>query len=58
MVSCLQEIDGFIGDAVHNTVFLSKSSGPTTAQQVLQWLGLSETCKRVPNGGIDKIEDS
>jgi hypothetical protein len=34
VISALEEIDCFVGDAVHQTVFLSDSPGPTAAEHM------------------------
>ena len=54
----MQEVDRFIGDPIHKTVFLSNSSGPTAAEHMLQWLWLSGAVEGVPNDSVDKIKDS
>ena len=58
MVSRLQEVDRFIGNPIHKTVFLSNASGPTPAEHMLQGLWLSWTIERIPHDGVDKIKDS
>ena len=57
VISGLQEIDCFIGDPIHQTVFLSDSSRPTAAEHVFQWLGLSGTFERISHDRVNKVED-
>jgi hypothetical protein len=58
VVFALEEIDCFIGDAVHEAVFLSDSPGPTAAEYVFQRFGFSEAFERVPHDRINQIRDS
>ena len=57
VVSGLEEIDRLIGNAVHQTVFLSDSPGPTTAEHIFQRFGLSGAFERFPHDSINEIED-
>jgi len=58
VVSALEEIDCFIGDAVYEAVLLSDSPGPAAAEHVFQRFGLSEAFKRIPHDRINQIKDS
>ena len=58
MVSSLEEIDGFTGDAVHQPVFLSNPPRPTAGEHIFQRLGLSRPFERIPHHSLHEIEDS
>jgi hypothetical protein len=58
MVSSLEEIDRLIGDAVHQSVFLSDTPRPTAGEYMFQRFGLSRTFERIPRDCLNEVEDS
>lgn len=58
VVSALEEIDLFIGNAIHQAVFLGHSPRPTASQHIFQRFGFSGAFERVPHDSINEIEDS
>lgn len=58
VVSALEEIDCVIGDAVHQTVFLSDSPRPAAAEQVFQRFGFPRAFEGVPHDRIHEIQNS
>ena len=58
VVSSLEEIDGLVGDAVHQPVFLSDTPRPTAGEYILQRFGLSRAFERIPHDCLHEVEDS
>jgi hypothetical protein len=58
MVSSLEEIDGFIRDTVHQTVFLADTTRPATCQQISEKLRLSQPLEWIPHHCVDQIQHS
>ena len=58
MVSSLEEIDCLVGDAVHQSVFLSDTPRPTPGEYIFQRFGLSRALERIPHGCLHEVEYS
>src|SRR5579872_7208793 len=58
VVSSLEEINGLVGDPVHEAVFLSDAARPTPGQYKSQRFGFSRPFKGVPHDRLDEIEHS
>ncbi len=57
MVSSLQEIDGFVTDAIHQTVLLCDSARPAAGKYIFERFGLPRTFERVSHDCLNQIED-
>jgi hypothetical protein len=58
VVSSLQEIDGFVTDAIDQPVFLRDAARPAPGQYIPQRLRLSWAFERVAHYGLNQIEDA
>ena len=58
MVSSLEEIDCPVGDAVHQSVFLSDTPRPTPGENIFQRFGLSRAWERIPHDCLHEVEYS
>lgn len=58
MVSGLEEINGCIGDAVHQSVFLADTTGPAACQHISERLRLSQPLEWISHRGVDQIQHS
>jgi len=58
MVSSLEEIDGFIRDPVHQSVFLADTTRPAACQHISKRLRLSEPLEWIPHHRLDEIQHS
>ena len=57
VVSGLQEIDGFVTDAIYQPVFLRDTSRPAPGEHILEWFGLTRAFEGVSHDCINEIED-
>src|SRR5690242_2354250 len=58
MVSSLEEINGFLGDTVHQSVFLADTTRPAAGQHISERLGLSQSLEWIPHDCLDQIQHS
>ena len=58
VVSSLEEIDGHVRDAIHQTVFLRDTPRPAPGKHIFQGFGLSGTFEWVSHDCIDQVEHS
>jgi hypothetical protein len=56
--SCLQKVNCFVGDPIHETVFLSDPSGPAAIEYMFQGFWFADTSKWVPHDRVDEIENT
>ena len=57
MVSSLQEIDGFVTDAIHQPVFLCDSARPAPGKYIFERFGFPRTFERVSHDSVNQIEN-
>jgi hypothetical protein len=58
MVTSLKEINGFVTDAVYQTVFLRDAPRPTTGEQISKRLGLARALEWIAHHRFDQIQRS
>jgi hypothetical protein len=58
MVSGLQEIDGFVTDAIHQPVFLCDTARPAAGEHMLERFWFAGAVERVSHDCLNQIEDS
>jgi hypothetical protein len=58
MVSSLEEVNGFIRDAVHHPVFLANTPRPAACQHIFKRLRLSQPLEWIPHHRLDQIQNS
>jgi hypothetical protein len=57
VVSGLQEIDGFLADAIYQPVFLRDTARPTPGEHILERFGFARAFERVSHDCVNQIED-
>jgi hypothetical protein len=58
MVSSLEEIDGFIRDTVHQSVFLADTTRPAACQHIFERLRFSQPLEWISHHRLDQIQHS
>ena len=58
VVSGLEEIDGFVSDAIHQPVFLCDTPRPAPGKHIFKWFGLSKAFEWISHDCFNQIEDS
>ena len=58
MVSSLKEINGFIRDTVHQSVFLADTTRPAACQHISERLRLSQPLEWISHHCVDQIQHS
>ena len=58
MVSSLEEINGFIRDTVHQSVFLADTARPAACQHISERLRLPQSLEWISHHGLDQIQHS
>ena len=57
MVSSLQEIDGLVTDAIHQSMFLCDSARPAPGKYMFERFGFARTFERISHDCLNQIED-
>jgi len=57
VVSGLQEIDCFVADAIHQSVFLCNTARPAPGEHKLERFGFAGAIERVSHDCLNQIED-
>jgi hypothetical protein len=58
VVSSLKEVDGFIGDTVHQPVFLANTTRPAASEHIFERFRLSQPLEWIPHHCLDEIQNS
>lgn len=58
MVSSLEEINGFIRDTVHQTVFLADTTRPAAGQHISERFRLSQSLEWISHHCLDQVQHS
>jgi hypothetical protein len=58
MVSSLEEINSFIRDTIHQSVFLADTTGPAAGQHISERLRLSQSLEWISHHCLDQIQHS